>query len=82
VVFELDIAKDYALLSEAGNSEECSFRISLVIEYYIYRLGDLPCFIGGTVYIVHQYGTRDALGTNTLHVDKVFIYEVARSSEV
>jgi len=82
VVFEPDIAKDYALLSKAGNSKEYSFRVSLVIEYYIYCLRDLPCFIGGTVYIVHQYGMRDALGTNTLYVDKVFIYEVACSSGV
>jgi len=82
VVFEPGIAEDYALLSEARDSEECSFGVGLVMEYYIYHLRDLPCFIGGTVYIVHRYGTRDALGANTLHVDKVFIYEVAHSSGV
>jgi len=75
-------AKDYALLSEAGDSEEYSFGVGLVMEYYIYHLRDLPCFVRGTIYIVHQYRTRDALGANTLHVDKVFIYEVAHSSGV
>jgi len=79
VVFEPGIADDYALLSEARDSKECSFGVGLVIEYYIYCLRDLPCFIRGTVYIVHWYETRDALDTNTLYVDKVFIYEVAHS---
>jgi len=44
VVLEPGIAKDHALLSEAGNSEECPFRVGFVIEDYIYHFGDLICF--------------------------------------
>ena len=67
---------------EAGDSEECPFRVGLVIEYYVYYFGDLPYFIRGAVYVVHQYGARDALGSNTLRMDKIFIYEAVRSFEV
>jgi len=67
---------------EAGDSEECPFRVSLVTEYYVYHFRDLPCFIGGAIYIVHQYGARDALGGNIFRMDKIFIYEAACSSGV
>jgi len=56
--------------------------VSLVTEYYVYYFGDLPCFIGGAVYVVHWYGARDALGGDTFHTDKILIYEAARSSRV
>jgi len=53
MVFEPGIAEDHALLSEAGDSEECPSGVGLVMEYYIYCLGDLPCFVGRTVYVVY-----------------------------
>jgi len=69
-------------ISEAGDNKECPFRVGLVTENYIYHFGDLPCFVLGAIYIVHQYGVRDAPGANTLHTDKIFIYEVTCSSGV
>jgi len=53
VVLEPSIAKDHALLSKARDSEECPFRVGLVMENYIYYFRDLPCFIGGAIYVVH-----------------------------
>jgi len=82
VVLEPGIAKDHALFSKARDSKECPFRVGLVIEDYIYHFGDLTCFIGGAIYIIHWYRAGDALGANAFHMDKVFIYEVACSSEV
>jgi len=82
MVLEPGIAKDHALLSEAGDGEEHPFRVGLVMEDYIYHFRDLTCFIGGVVHIVHQYGTGDAPGANTLCTDKVFIYKAAHSSRV
>jgi len=67
---------------KAGDSEECSFKVGLVMEYYIYHFGDLPCFIGEAIYVVHRYEARDALGGNTLRMDKIFIYEATYSSRV
>jgi len=82
MVLELGIAKDYALLPEVGDSEEHPFRVDLVMEDYIYYFGDLTYFVRGAVHVVHQYRAGNALGANTLHTDKVFIYEAARSSGV
>jgi len=82
VILEPCIAKDHALLFEAGDGEECPFGVDLVIEDYIYYFGDLTCFVREAIYIVYQYRTRDALGTDTFCMDKVFIYEVAYSSRV
>jgi len=82
VILEPGIAKDYALLSEARDGKECSFGVDLVIEDYIHHFRDLTCFVGGAVYIVHQYRIGDALGANAFHIDIVFIYEVAHSSRV
>ena len=82
VILEPGIAKDHALLSKAGDGKECSFGVGLVAEDYIYYFGNLPCFVGGAVYIVYQHGLRDAPGANVFYMDKVFIYEVARSSRV
>jgi len=82
VVFELSVAKDHALPSEARDSEGCPFRAGLVIEYYVYHFGDLPCFVREAVYVIHRYGARDAPGGNTLCTDKIFIYEAAHSSGV
>jgi len=53
VVLELSVAKDHALPFKAGDSEECPFGVGLVMENYVYHFGDLPCFIGGAVYVVH-----------------------------
>jgi len=82
IVLEPGIAKDYALLPKAGDGKEHPFRVSLVMKDYIYYFGDLSCFIGGAVHVVYQYGTEDTPGANTLHMDKVFIYKAANSSEV
>jgi len=64
VVLEPGIAKDHALLSKAGDSKECPFRVGLVTEDYIYYFRDLPCFVGGAIYVVHWYGARDTPGAN------------------
>ena len=70
------------MLSKAGDSEERPFGVGFVMKNYVYNFGDLACLIGGAVYIVHQYGARDAPGVNTFHTDEVLIYEVAYSSGV
>jgi len=76
VVLEPDIAEDHALLSKTGDGKEHPFGVSFVTEDYIYHFGDLTCLIGGAVHVVHQYRTRDALGTYTFCMDKIFIYKV------
>jgi len=53
VVLEPDITEDHVLLSEAGDSEEHSFGVGFVMEDYVYHFGDLTCFVGGAVYVVH-----------------------------
>ena len=68
--------------TEAGDSEECPFRVGFVMEDYIHYFGDLTSLVGGAVHVIHQYGVRDALGANTFYIDKVLIYEVACSSGV
>ena len=82
MVLEPGISEDHALLSETRDSEECPLRVSFVIEDYIYHFGDLTCLIRKTIYIIHWYGAGNAPGTNTFHMDKVFIYEVTHSSRV
>jgi len=82
VVLEPGITEDHVLLSKAGDSEERPFGVGFVMENYVYNFGDLACLVGGAVYVVHQYGARDAPGVNTFHTDEVSIYEVAHSSGV
>jgi len=82
VVLEPGITKDHVLLSEAGDSEECSFGVDFVAEDYVYNFKDLACLVGGTVHVVHWYGARDAPSVNTFCLYEVSIYEVARSSGV
>ena len=82
MVLEPGITKDHVLLPEAGDSEERSFGVGFVAEDYVYNLGDPVCFVRGTVYVVHQYGARDAPSVNTFRPYKVSIYEVAHSSRV
>jgi len=82
VVLEPGITEDHVLLSEAGDSEEHPFRVGFVMENYVYNFGDLACLVGGAIDVVHRYGARDALGGNTLCMDKIFIYETAHSSGV
>jgi len=82
VVLEPGITEDHVLLSEAGDSEECPFRVGFVAEDYVYNFGDLACLIGGTVHVVHRYGVREAPSVNTFRSDEVSIYEVAHSSGV
>jgi len=82
VVLEPSISEDHALLSKAGDGEECSLGVSFITEDYIHHFGDLTCLVGETIHVVHQYGARDAPGANTFRTNKVFIYEVAHSSGV
>jgi len=82
VVLEPGITEDHVLLLEAGDSEERSFGVGFVTEDHVYNFGDLACFIGGTVHVVHRYGARDALSVNTFRWYEVSIYEAARSSRV
>ena len=82
MVLEPGVAKDHALLPEAGDGEEHPFRVGLIMENYVYYFRDLPCFVRGAVHVKYQYGSRDVLGANTLRTDKVFIYKVACSSGV
>jgi len=82
VVLEPGITEDHVLLSEAGDSEERPFGVGFIAEDYVYDFGDLACLVGGTVYVVHRYGARDAPSVNTFRSDEVSIYEVAHSSGV
>jgi len=51
--------------------------VSLITEDYVCHFRDLSCFIRGAIHIEHRYGTRDAPGTDTFRMDKIFVYEVA-----
>jgi len=82
MVLEPGVAEDHALLLEVGDGEERPFGVGLIIEDYIHHFGDFPCFVRGAVYVEHRYGTRDAPGTDTFHMDKILVYEVAGGSRV
>jgi len=82
MVLEPGVAKDHALLPEVRDGEERPLRVGLIMENYIYHFGDLPCFVRRAIHVEHRYGVRDVLGANTLHINKVFVYEVACSSRV
>jgi len=82
MVLEPGVAEDHALLPEVRDSKERPFGVGLITEDYIHHFGDLSCFVRGAVYVKHQYGTRDAPGTNTFRMDKIFVYEVASGSRV
>jgi len=56
--------------------------VGLITEDYIHHFGDLPCFVRGAVYVEHRYRTRDAPGTDTSHMNKILVYEVAGGSGV
>jgi len=82
MVLEPGVAEDHVLLPEVKDGKEHPFRVGFITEDYIYYFGDSSCFVRRAIHIEHQYGARDVLGANTLHTNKVFIYEVACSSEV
>jgi len=82
MVLEPGVTKDHALLPEIGDGEEHPFGVGFITEDHVYHFGDLSGFIRGTVHVEHWYGARDVLGANTLHMDKIFIYEIACSSGV
>ena len=82
VVLEPGVTKDHVLPSKAEDSEEHPFGVGFVTGNYVYHFRDLTCLIGGAIYIVHQYGARDAPGVNAFCSDQVLIYEVAHSSGV
>jgi len=56
--------------------------VSLITEDYVHHLRDLSGFVRGTVHVEHWYGARDVPGADTLHTDKIFIYEIACGSRV
>jgi len=82
MVLEPGVTEDHALLPEVGDDEEYPFRVGFIMEDHIYHFGDLSSFIRGTVHVEHRYGVRDVPGTNTLCMDKIFIYEIACGSGV
>jgi len=82
MVLEPGVTKDHTLLPKVGDGKEHSFRVGFIMEDHVYHFGDLSSFIRGTVYVEHWYGARDVPGANTLHVDKIFIYEIACGSGV
>jgi len=77
---EPGVAEDHALLPKVRDGEECSFRVGLIMEDYIYHFGDLSCLVRGAVHVKHWYGARYALGANTLCIDKISVYKVACGS--
>jgi len=82
MVLEPGVTEDHALLPEIGDGEERPFRVGFIMEDHVYHFRDLSGFVRGTVHIEHWYGVRDVLGANTLHTDKIFIYEIACGSGV
>jgi len=82
MVLEPGLTEDHALLPEVRDSEKHPFGVGFITEDHVYHFGDLSSFIRGTVHVEHQYGVRDVPGANTLHTDKIFIYEIACGSGV
>jgi len=82
MVLEPGVTEDYALLPEVADGEEHPFGVGFITEDHVYHFGDLSGFIRGTVHVEHRYGARDVPGANTLHTDKIFIYEIACGSGV
>jgi len=82
MVLEPGVAEDHTLLPKVGDGEERPFGVGFITENYIYHSGDLSCFVRGAVHVEHRYRARDAPGADTLHTDKIFVYEVASSSRV
>ena len=82
IVLEPDVAKDHALLPEVRDGKEYPFRVGLITEDYIHHFRDLSCFIRKAIHVEHRYRAKNVLDANTLCMDKIFVYEVARSSGV
>jgi len=82
MVLEPGVAEDHALLPEVRDSEEHPFGVGFITEDHVYYFRDLSGFVRGTVHVEHWYGARDVPGGNTLHMDKIFIYEIACGSGV
>jgi len=82
MVLEPGVTEDHALLPKVGDSKEHPFRVGFIMEDHVYHFGDLSGFIRGTVHVEHRYGARDVPGADTLHTDKIFIYEIAYGSGV
>jgi len=82
MVLEPGVAEDHTLLSKVRDSEKYPFGVGFIMEDHIYHFRDLSGFIKGTVHVEHWYGARDVPGANTLHTDKIFIYEIACGSGV
>jgi len=82
MVLEPGVAEDHALLPKVRDGKERPFGVGLVMEDYIHYFGDLSCFVRGAIHVEHQYGMRDAPGTNTFRTDKILVYEVAGGSGV
>jgi len=82
MVLEPGVAEDHTLLPKVRDGEKRPFGVGLIMKDYIHHFGDLSCFVRGAIHIEHRYGARDALDTNTLHTDKILVYEVASGSGV
>jgi len=82
MVLEPGVTKDNALLPKVGDGEEHPFRVGFIMKEHVYHFRDLSGFVRGTVHVEHWYGVRDVPGANTLHTDKIFIYEIACGSGV
>ena len=82
MVLEPGVTEDHALLPEVGDGKEHPFRVGFITEDHVYHFRDLSGFIRGTIHVEHRYGARDVLGANTLHMDKIFIYEIVCGSGV
>jgi len=82
MVLEPGVTKDHALLPKVGDGEEHPFRVGFIMKEHVYHFRDLSGFVRGTVHVEHWYGVRDVPGANTLHTDKIFIYEIACGSGV
>jgi len=82
MVLEPGVAKDHALLPEVRDSEERPFGVGFITKDHVYHFRDLSGFVRGTIHVKHWYRARDVPGANTLHTDKIFIYEIACGSGV
>jgi len=82
MVLELGVAEDHVLLPEVRDGKERPFGVGLITEDYIHHFRDLSYFVRGAIHIEHQYGTRDAPGTDISCTDKILVYEVAGGSGV
>ena len=64
VVLEPVVAQDQTLFPKSGDSQEHPLGVSLVAENYVHNLGNLSCFIRGTVNIEDWDVMRESPGVH------------------